>query len=90
MQQLSISEIQRNLHKLDSFDIIEVIDKKRDKVKGYFIDARYISIIEKLASDQSKHMAKQLAGSLHNYANPDLRELEDDAWQRHVDEKHRP
>ena len=34
MQQLSISEIQRNLHKLDSFDIIEVIDRKRDKVKG--------------------------------------------------------
>jgi hypothetical protein len=28
MQQLSISEIQRNLHKLDAFDIIEVIDKK--------------------------------------------------------------
>ena len=90
MQQLSISEIQRNLHKLDSFDIIEVIDRKRDKVKGYFIDARYASIIEKLVSDKNKLMVKQLAGSLHDYANPDLRELEDDAWQRHVGEKYRP
>ena len=90
MQKLSISEIQRNLHKLDSFDIIEGIDKKRDKVKGYFIDARYTSFIEKLVSDKNELMLKQLAGSLHHYANPDLRELEDDAWQRHVDEKYRP
>ncbi len=90
MQQLSISEIQRNLHKLDSFDIIEVIDKKRDKVKGYFIDARYTSFIEKLVSDKSRLMAKRLAGSLHDYADPDLRGLEDSAWQRHVDEKYRP
>ena len=90
MQQLSISEIQRNLHKLDSFDIIEVIDKKRHRVKGYFIDARYISFIEKLVSDNNKLMAKQLAGSLHHYANPDLRKLEDGAWQRHLDEKYRP
>jgi len=28
MQQISISEIQRNLHKLDNFDIIEVIENK--------------------------------------------------------------
>ena len=90
MQQLSISEIQRNLHKLDSFDIIEVIDKKRHRVKGYFIDPRYTSFIEKLVSDKNKLMANQLAGSLHHYANPDLRELEDGAWQRHLDEKYRP
>jgi hypothetical protein len=35
MQQISISQIQRNLHTLDNFDIIEVIDKKRNKVKGW-------------------------------------------------------
>ena len=28
MQQISISYIQRNLHKLNDFDIIEVVDKK--------------------------------------------------------------
>ena len=90
MQQLSISEIQRNLHKLDSFDIIEVVDKKRKKVKGYFIDAKYTSIIEKLVRENKTLLTKKLAGSLHQYANPDLQKLEDDAWQRHVYEKYRP
>jgi len=46
MQQISISEIQRNLHKLDNFDIIEVVDKKRHKVKGYFVDSKYLSFIK--------------------------------------------
>ncbi len=90
MQQLSISEIQRNLHKLDSFDIIEVIDKKKNKVKGYFVDSKYISVIEKLVNNKNKLMAEQLAGSLHHYANPSLRDQEDGAWQRHIDEKYKP
>ena len=46
MQQIGISEIQRNLHKLDNFDIVEVIDKKRDKVKGYFVDKKYAHAIK--------------------------------------------
>jgi len=48
MQQISISDIQRNLHKLDNFDIVEIIDKKRNQVKGYFIDNKYAnpSLIE--------------------------------------------
>lgn len=29
MQTISISEIQRNLHKLDSFNIVKIVDKKR-------------------------------------------------------------
>ncbi len=48
MQTISISEIQRNLHKLDGFDIVEIIDKKRHKTKGYFLDSSYKSFIEKL------------------------------------------
>ncbi len=90
MQQLSISEIQRNLHKLDAFDIIEVIDKKRQKVKGYFVDASYISCIEQLIKEKNRDAADQLAGSLHKYADPDLREKEEGAWQRHLYEKYRP
>jgi len=65
MRQLSVSEIQRNLHKLDSFDIIEVVDKKRQKVKGYFINPSYISFIEKLVSDKNRLMTEQLGGSLN-------------------------
>ena len=56
MQTISISEIQRNLHKLDSFDIVEIIDKKRNKIKGYFLDSSYRSLIEKLT--QNKEIKK--------------------------------
>lgn len=48
MKVISISEIQRNLHKLDGFDIIEIVDKKRNLIKGYFLDSSYKSIVEKL------------------------------------------
>jgi hypothetical protein len=90
MQQLSVSEIQRNLHKLDSFDIIEVVDKKRQKVKGYFINPSYISFIEKLVSDKNRLMTEQLGGSLNIYSDAQLREHEEGAWQRHLDEKYKP
>ena len=90
MRQLSVSEIQRKLHNLDSFDIIEVIDKKRQKVKGYFVDSKYITFIEKLVSDNNRHMIEQLGGSLSHYANPQLRKREEGAWQRHINEKYKP
>ncbi len=45
---LSVSQIQRNLHQLDSFDIIEVVDKKRNQTKGYFLDSTYKPLIEKI------------------------------------------
>jgi len=90
MQQISISEIQRNLHKLDSFDIIEVVDKKRGKVKGYFLDSRYLSFINELIEKQrqSSDEREHLAGSLHRYANPELMREEEGAWKKHIEEKH--
>ena len=86
MKQISISEIQRNLHKLDDFDIIEVIDKKRNKVKGYFIESKYVSFVEELVSkvNASKNPSKSPAGILHQYANPDLIKGEKGAWERNV------
>ncbi len=90
MRQLSVSEIQRKLHNLDSFDIIEVIDKKRKKVKGYFVDSKYITFIEKLVSDNNRLIVEQLGGSLNRYANPQLRKYEEGAWQRHINEKYKP
>lgn len=90
MRQSSVSEIQRNLHKLDSFDIIEVVDKKRKKVKGYFLNPSYISFIEKLVSDKNRLMTEQLGGSLNIYSDAQLSEHEEGAWQRHLDEKYKP
>jgi hypothetical protein len=33
MTQISISQLQRNLHRLDGLGIAEIVDKKRNKVK---------------------------------------------------------
>ena len=90
MQQISISEIQRNLHKLDSFDIVEVIDKKRDKVKGYFLDSKYVSFINELIErkEQSSKKSKDLAGALHAYAKSERMDKEEEAWKKHVEEKY--
>ncbi|MCB4746911.1 MAG: hypothetical protein LGB68_07190 [Sulfurovum sp.] len=59
MNTISISEIQRNLHKLDSFDIVEVVDKKRHQVKGYFLDKKYHDFVEELfqAKENKKNKA---------------------------------
>lgn len=91
MQQISISEIQRNLHKLDGFDIVEVIDKKRNQVKGYFIDNKYAGFVQELFESQFKkeNEEESVAGSLSKYANPSLIEREDEAWKEHIEEKHK-
>ncbi len=54
MNTISISDIQRNLHKLDDFDIIEVVDKKRHTIKGYFLDKKYQSLIESLVKKEEE------------------------------------
>ena len=90
MQQIGISEIQRNLHKLDNFDIVEVVDKKRGKVKGYFIDKKYAYAIQQLIEQQRaiNNKSTQLAGSLSAYANSNRLADEKSAWKKHSIEKH--
>ena len=90
MQQLSVSEIQRNLHKLDGLDIVEIIDKKRHKVKGYFLDSKYMSLIKELVKkEEADHnLAESLGGALHQYADASSIAQEKDAWKRHVEEKY--
>ena len=91
MQQISISDIQRNLHKLDGFDIVEIIDKKRNQVKGYFIDNKYAGFVQELFENQFKkeNQENRIGGSLHKYANLALMEEEDKAWKEHIEEKHK-
>ena len=48
MQTISISDIHRNLHKLDDFNIIKIVDKKRNQIKGYFLDSSYKSLIDSI------------------------------------------
>jgi hypothetical protein len=92
MTQISISQLQRNLHRLDGLGIAEIVDKKRNKVKGYFIDSQYAGYVEEMSqkiedSGQKKH-PKSAAGILKQYADPSKIPLEKDAWRRHVVEKY--
>ena len=60
MNTISISEIQRNLHKLNDFDIVEVVDKKRHQVKGYFLDKKYHDFVEELFQAKENKNADKL------------------------------
>ena len=91
MEQISISEIQRNLHTLDNFDIIEVIDKKRNKVKGYFVESKYASFVEEMSKkveERKKQNRKSLRGVLSSYADAKKIEEEEKAWKNHVFKKY--
>ncbi len=90
MQRISISEIQRNLHHLDDFDIIEVVDKKRNRVKGYFIESKYASFVKELSHkvEQAKQKRSSLKGILHRYADKSKMDAEDNAWQQYVLKKY--
>lgn len=90
MEQVGISDIQRNLHKLDGFDIVEIIDKKRGRVKGYFVDKKYAEAIQKLIKQQQKikSNSSKLAGALQAYSTPSLIEEESGAWEKHIKNKY--
>ena len=91
MQKVSVSEIQRNLHKLNDFDIIKIIDKKRNKVKGYFIAEKYASFVEEVSikvEESKRKNRKSLRGSLSQYADTSKWEQEKDAWKNYVIAKH--
>jgi len=60
MNTISISDIQRNLHKLDNFDIVEVVDKKRNQIKGYFLDKKYHDFVEELFQAKDNKNEKKL------------------------------
>ena len=65
MQTISISELQRNLHKIDHLDIAEIVDKKRNQIKGYFLSKKYRDFVEGL-SDQKDNKNKDFFDSLRN------------------------
>ena len=91
MDQISISEVQRNLHKLDDFNIVKIVDKKRNGVKGYYIKERYASLVEEIVQKIEtikKGTRKKPAGALHRYADPDRIRGEKSFWQKHAVEYH--
>ena len=80
MQTISVSEIQRNLHKLDGYDIIEVVDKKRNQIKGYFLDTSYKSLIENLVDikDKKKNNLLNIIGVIDDGSDVNRDSLRDE------------
>ena len=60
MNSISLSDIQRNLHKLNDFDIVELVDRKRKIIKGYFLDSSYKDFVETLVENKNKSKSKIL------------------------------
>ncbi len=91
MQKLSISDIQRNLHKLDEFDIVEIIDKKKNMVKGYYIQSKYAIFVEEVEEKirNMKKSSKSIAGIFKKYANKSLISREKEAFKEKILEKYK-
>jgi len=88
VHQLSISEIQRNLHKLDEYEIIQIVDKKKNVVKGFYIQAKYADLVNEIEKKIAQAKKNKAAGILKKYANPALRKKEESAWQEYVIKKY--
>lgn len=82
MKTLSISQVQRELHHLDDFDIVEIVDKKRDIVKGYFVDIKYKSVIESLVEKEKKQSLRAYAGMWEGREDVDQQTLREKAWRK--------
>jgi len=85
MQTISVSDIQRNLHKLDGFNIVEIVDKKRHKTKGYFLDTSYKPLIESLvrSEKEQKEGLLRIAGVINDGADVTRDALRDERLARY-------
>jgi hypothetical protein len=79
------------LRRFEELEIVEIVDKKADRIRGYFLDSKYASFVQELATKEREHKNthSSLAGSLHSYAKPELIDEEQHAWRRHIGEKYR-
>ena len=85
MQTVSVSDLQRNLHKLDEFNIIEIVDKRRNQIKGYFLDRSYKGLIQKLDGQktQKKNNLLKIVGILHEGSEDTRKSLREERLARY-------
>lgn len=81
MKTFSISQIQRELHHLHDFDILKIVDKKKDAVKGYFLDIKYKDIVEKLIEEKRKNELSSFIG-LWKDRDISTKSLRENAWKK--------
>jgi len=85
MQTISISEIQRNLHKLDDFNIVKIMDKKRNQLKGYFLDSSYQSLIDSIVGkkEEKKNNLLNIVGIINDSEEVTRDSLRDERLSRY-------
>ena len=85
MQTISISDIQRNLHKLDEFNIIKIVEKKRNQIKGYFLDSSYASLITSIIAkrEAKKNNLLNIVGIINNGKEETRDSLRDERLSRY-------
>ncbi|PWQ97083.1 hypothetical protein [Leucothrix arctica] len=83
MQSLSVSEIQRNLQNLNDFDVLEIVDKKRNVVKGYFLDSRYKALIDELLQKRASNR-KNLMGLIGSVSSQEPDQTVDQLRDEHL------
>ena len=83
MQSLSVSEIQRNLQNLNDFDVLEIVDKKRNVVKGYFLDCRYKALIDELLQKRASNR-KNLMGLIGSVGSQQSDQTVDQLRDEHL------
>ena len=83
MKSLSVSEIQRNLQNLNDFDVLEIVDKKRNVVKGYFLDGRYKSLIDELLQKRDSNR-KNLMGLIGSVSSQQSDQTVDQLRDEHL------
>ncbi len=81
MKTIGISQIQRELHLLNDFDIIEIIDKKKNAIKGYFVDAKYAKTIKELEQKNNQNTISSYSG-LWKDIDIDLNDIRQKAWKK--------
>ncbi|QCI27924.1 hypothetical protein [Caminibacter pacificus] len=60
MTTLSIRDLARNSSILDKYDFVEIVDKRKNKLKGVFISAKYAKEFEEFIKRKKEKEIKEL------------------------------
>ena len=92
MEQVSISDVQRNLHRMEEWEVVEIVDKKRNRVKGYFLGEEYADAVHEMLRRRQElpERAKRLRGVLGKYIQGPKDGEEKNAWRKAAVEQYRP
>ncbi len=66
--QIGVREFTRDFNKLQKFDIIEVIDKKTNSLKGIYLSAKEAQKFKELLKQEKKRRKKEKVAKIMRYA----------------------